>query len=173
MRLHAVVLLLACGLPTRAPAAAQERHQVTLEASVFRGTLGYAARAGRALHLGGELGFGFPQTDLTLMPSAAGGEEPRLREYLHGALFLRHRVARALAYDAGVRAAVVDLWPCRASDCWPTSFLGGYLQPMLGGRRISVGPRLVAGWVGESRTGGGSTFTAGIAPVNVRLTLGW
>ncbi len=155
------------------PVSSQSRHELTLDASAFRGTIGYAGAVAPAVLLGGELGFGFPQTDWTLSPAAGDRGEPELREYLHGALFVRQRLDRLIAYDAGVRAAVVDLWPCRASDCWPGGFLGAYVQPMLGGRRVAVGPRLLAGWVWESANGRGPTFTAAIAPLNVRLTLGW
>ncbi len=166
-------LVLAGLLLLPSPGSSQRRNELTVDASVFRGTIGYARAVAPAVAIGGELGFGFPQIDWTLSPSAGDRGEPELREYLHGAVFVRHRLDRLIAYDVGVRAAVVDLWPCRASDCWPTGFLGGYLQPMIGGRRLAVGPRFVAGWALDSENGRGPAFTAAIAPVNVRLTLGW
>jgi len=149
---------------------AQERHQFTLEASVFRGTLGYARAVSPAVHVGGEVGFGFPQIDYTLSP--AGGGDPSFEEYLHVALFVRQRLHTRVSYDVGVRAAMADLWSCTVSDCLPAPFLGGYVQPMFGGRRFSIGPRIVAGWTAEAEDRGNSTFTIAVAPLNVRLTLG-
>lgn len=173
MRSSLPPLLLLSGLLLASPLSAQGRQELTLEASVFKGTVGYARAVAPGVRVGGELGFGFPQMDQTLTPSAGRSGDPDLREYLHGAVFVRQRLTRAVTYDAGVRASVVDLWPCTASDCWPTGFLGGFLQPMIGGRRLSVGPRLVAGWAWESENGRRPTFTAAIAPVNVRFTFDW
>ena len=152
---------------------AQERHQFTVDAGVLRGTIRYAHAVAPAVHVGSELGFGFPQIDYTVVPSEVrwhGGAS--FEEYLHTSVFLRHRVQDWLAYDAGLRASIVDLWACTASDCLPATFVGAYVQPMFGGRRWSLGPRLVAGWTAESEDGGDSTFTISVAPLNVRLTLG-
>lgn len=154
-------------------AHAQKRQQFTLEASVFRGTVGYARAFAPAVHVGGEVGFGFPQIDYTLSPSRDPlTGDPSFEEYLHVALFVRQRLHARIWYDIGVRASMVDLWSCTVSDCWPAPFLGGYVQPMFGGRRLSIGPRIVAGWTAEAEHRGGSTFTIAVAPLNVRLMLG-
>lgn len=172
MRSLGVSLLLAI-LLSPSLARAQERHQFTLEASIFRGTAGYVRAVAPHLHMGGEIGFGFPQIDYTVTPSEVRWSgAPSFEEFLHASLFLRHRLHDRLSYDAGVRASLVDLWPCTASDCWPATFLGTYLQPMIGGRRWSLGPRIVAGWTAESEDGGDPTFTISVALLNVRLTLG-
>jgi hypothetical protein len=85
---------------------------------------------------------------------------------------MRQRVHTRISYDIGVRASIADLWGCTVSDCWPAPFVGGYVQPMFGGRRFSIGPRIVAGWINEAEHRGGSSFTTALAPLNVRLTLG-
>ena len=152
---------------------AQERHQLTVDASVFRGTFGYAHALAPAVHVGGEFGFGFPQIGSTVVPSEVRWHgEASFEEYLHTSVFLRHRVQDRLAYDAGLRASIVDLWACTASDCLPATLIGAYVQPMFGGRRWSLGPRIVAGWTAESEDGGDPTVTISVAPLNVRLTLG-
>lgn len=154
-------------------AHAQERQQFTLEASVIRGALGYARAVATDVHVGGEVGFGFPQIDYTLSPAKDPlTGDPSFEEYLHVALFLRQRLHTRISYDIGARASMVDLWSCEVSDCWPTPFVGAYVQPMFGGRRLSIGPRILAGWTNEAEARSGSTFTIAVAPLNVRLTLG-
>jgi hypothetical protein len=105
---------------SRAMPAAAQRNEVTVEASVLRGTVGYARALGPRTLLGGEVGFGFPQIDRTLSPATRADGSPD-------------------------------------------------------GRRIKVGARLTAGWIGESEAGGprSSSFTAGLNPFIIRATLPW
>lgn len=157
------------------PARAQNR-EVTLEASVLRGALGYARHVSPTTLLGVELGLGFPQFDRTLEPP---GDEatgtPDFEEFLHLAALVRVRPASSLEIDTGLRASIADLWECTASDCWPAVFGGAYVQPMVGGRRLKVGARVTAGWIAEGMEGGpdSSTFVVGLNPFIVRLTLPW
>jgi hypothetical protein len=158
-----------------APAQAQG-NEVTIEASVLRGAIGYARRASPTTLLGVEVGFGFPQIDQTLTPTEEDPEgEPEFEEYLHLALLARFRPTARFEVDAGVRGSVADLWACTASDCWPALFGGAYIQPMFGGSRFKVGARVMAGWIAESMEGGPdeSTFVIGLAPLLVRLTIPW
>jgi hypothetical protein len=154
-------------------AHAQDERQITVEASVFRGTVGYARAVSRVVLVGAEAGFGFPQIDRTLHPTEERWYgEARFSEFLHVGGYLRHQVAARWSYDVGARAGFVDLWSCVASDCWPGTFVGAYVQPMFGNGRWSVGPRVTTGWVAEAQDGGDKTFVVSLAPLNVRLTLG-
>ena len=162
-------------LLSASPGLAQRSNQLTVEASVFRGALGYARQVAPALHAGVELGFGFPQIDRTLHPDSVGDLEPEFEEYLHVALLLRARPSSHFEVDLGVRGSVADVWPCRVSDCWPAGFLGGYVQPMVGWRRFKVGTRLLAGWIAEHppERESGSTRVLALNPLIARLTLDW
>jgi hypothetical protein len=155
------------------PAHAQP-NEVTIEASVLRGTVGYAWRTSPRTLLGIDVGFGFPQIDQTLEPTDADDDgDPDFEEYLHIALFARLKPSRLLEIDAGLRGSVADLWACTASDCWPALFGGAYLQPVVGVSRFKVGARLTAGWIAESMEDSPdtSTFLIGVAPLLVRLTI--
>jgi hypothetical protein len=159
-------------LITVSPVSAQ-RSEMTLEASVFSGTLGYAWHIVPRLLVGIEAGLGIPQMNLALHPQSdpvAG--EPYFGELLHIGVMVRTKAGDRFEIDAGARGAVADLWPCQASDCWPELFYGGYVQPMIGWRRIKFGARLSAGWVteGEDGTSQGTTFAVGLAPLLVRFT---
>lgn len=89
MRVQVLTLAAAIGLTGVSGAAgrahAQDRaSEITIEASILRGTLGYArAIAGQTL-IGLEAGFGFPELDRTLIPEQdeeTGG--PQFVEILH------------------------------------------------------------------------------------------
>ena len=67
--------------------------------------------------------------------------------------------------DVGARAAIADLEPLL-----PT-LLGAYVQPMVGSRHVSVGPRLVAGWLQPGD--GDGYFALLFVPLSLRLTLDW
>lgn len=154
------------------PALAQER-EVTIDLTFFRGVVGYAREFRPGTLAGGELGIGVPYIDLTLAPPGEGGEKkPDFGELLHAGVFVRRRVSPRFDVDAGVRASLGGVWPCRVSDCWPSPFMGAYVQPVVAWRRIRFGARLTAGWIGESWEGGsaGSTFVVGLSPFMVRLT---
>ena len=134
-------------------AQAQQRNQTTVEASIMRGALGYARQVDARLYAGVEIGFGFPQLDRTLVPEQNESGEPDFREYLHLGVVLRAVPSAHFEIDVGVRGSFADFWPCGASDCWPSPFIGGYVQPMVGWRRLKFGPRLTAGWVSEVEPG--------------------
>jgi hypothetical protein len=163
------------GAALAAPAHAQQ-NEVTIEASVIRGAVGYARRVSPTTLVGVEAGFGFPQIDRTLTPTNDDPEgEPDFEEYLHAAVFVRVKPTHRFEVDAGLRGSVADLWACTASDCWPAVFGGAYVQPMIGGSRIKVGARLTAGWIADSEERGpdSSTFVVGLNPFILRLTLPW
>lgn len=169
-------------LLTAAPLSAQ-RNQVTIDASIFRGTVGYARTFRPQLSAGLEIGFGFPQIDRTLSPDDEVGPDGHtgpdgwadFEEYLHIATFIRFAPAPSLEIDAGVRAAIADLWSCGVSDCWPAPFTGAYVQPMVGWQRVKFGPRLTVGWIDEGppeRREQGTNVVA-LSPLNVRFTIPW
>jgi hypothetical protein len=146
--------------------------ELTVEASVLRGAVGYAWQTAPRLLWGIEAGFGFPQIDQTLTPVDPDDGDPDFEEYLHAALFTRLRPSPRFEIDAGVRGSLGDLWSCTASDCWPAPFGGAYIQPMVGGTRFKVGVRLTAGWIGETEgSSDSSTFLVALAPLIVRLTM--
>lgn len=160
---------------TPAVGVAQSR-ELTVEARLLGGAVGYARSVAERTLLGVELGAGLPKLDLTVHPgsdSAPGNVE--FEEYLHLAVFFRLRPSPRTDVDAGVRAGVADLYECTASDCWPASSVGAYVQPMWGGGRFKVGARVVAALVGESPEGEpeSSTFALGISPLLVRLSIPW
>jgi hypothetical protein len=157
------------------PVAAQ-RQEVTLEASVLRGAVGYARHTAPRTLIGIEIGFGFPQIDRTLTPRKDDETgEPDFEEYLHIGLFVRHRIGSRFDVDTGLRGSIADLWSCSSSDCWPALFGGAYIQPMLGWDRVKLGMRLTAGWIGEVQEGtsGSNSFVASLNPLIVRATLPW
>lgn len=112
-----------------------------------------------------------PQTGLTLVPDPDGPGQPDLDEVVHAAVFVRLRPADRWEVDVGVRGGLADVWPCPASDCYPALFGGGYVQAMAGWERFKLGPRLSAGWVGETReSSDGETFFLALYPLVARLT---
>ena len=153
------------------PMAAQEQH-VTIDASVLRGTVGYARQAGAKAYVGLEIGFGFPQLDRTLRPAEDSTGGPDFEEYLHVGAFVRLVPSDRFEVDLGVRGSVADLWECTVSDCWPATFAGMYVQPMIGWSRIKFGPRLTAGWIREGKTDvDGTTGVIAVNPFTARLTI--
>lgn len=167
------LLTTAAALIVVSPVSAQ-RNEMTLEASVFSGTFGYAWSSTPRVLVGIEAGFGIPQMNLTLhLQQNPVAGRPDFGELLHIGMLLRTKLSDRLEIDAGARGAVADLWSCQASDCWPELFYGGYVQPMIGWHRIKLGARLTAGWVteGEDGTSQGRTFAVGLAPLLVRVTL--
>ena len=161
------------------PLAAQ-RNEVTLEASVVRGALGYARHQSSNVLLGIEIGFGFPQLDQTLSPDQGQNDEgPDFEEYLHIAPFVRFKSGEHFEIDAGLRASIADLYPCGASDCLPVIFGGAYVQPMIGWRRIKLGARLTGGVIAEGppdtrlSQGDESTGILSLSPFLVRATFPW
>lgn len=168
--LTALTLLLLVSSPLPA-----QRNQVTVEASVLRGTLGYARRLAPSAYAGVEAGFGFPQLDRTLRPAESSEFDPDFQEYLHLGVFVRYAPSPHLEVDTGMRGSIADMWECGASDCWPNAFAGVYLQPMVGWRRLKFGPRLVAGSLSEKPPGQGGGWTTVVAlnPLTARLTIPW
>jgi hypothetical protein len=175
MRMNYRILMAVCLLAIATPAAAQ-RNQVTIDASVIRGTVGYARAIKPKTYAGIEIGFGFPQIDRTFSPSPDSTGSPDFEEYLHVGVFVRVAPSANFEVDAGIRAAIADLWSCGASDCWPAPFVGAYVQPMAGWQKFKVGPRLVAGWINETEAGlnnEGGTGVVALNPFTARLTLPW
>ena len=131
---------------------------------------GYARGVSPGILLGVQLGI-LPQPGPTLIPDPDGEGQPDLDEVVHAAVFVRIRPARRWEVDVGVRGGLADLWLCPASDCLPAWFGGGYVQAMAGWERLKLGPRLSAGWVGETRgSSSGETFVLALHPLVVRWT---
>lgn len=131
---------------------------------------GYARSVSPGVLLGVQIGI-LPQPELTLVPDPEDEGQPELDEVIHAAIFVRVRPAPRWEVDVGVRGGLADLWICPASDCLPAWFGAGYVQAMVGWERLKLGPRLSAGWVGETwESSGGETFVLALHPVVVRWT---
>jgi hypothetical protein len=165
-----VAMLIALGLAAATPAVAQHS-EWTVDATLFRGTVGYAQQVAPQRLIGVEVGIGIPETSHTLTPSHDQPGFPDYSEFLHLGGYVRSAVSERFDVDTGLRVSIADLWVCPASDCGPNLFGGVYIQPMFGWARIKFGGHLIAGWVSETReNSGGSTFIAAITPVIVRVT---
>ncbi len=158
-----------------AQASFAQRNELTLEASFVRGALGYARAVRPGLRAGFELGFGFPQLDRTFVPEQDSLGSPDFEEYLHIGAFLRIAPSAHVEVDVGMRASIADLYPCGGSDCWPAGFLGIYVQPMVGWRRLKLGVRFVGGRIFEADVGDpdGSSGVVAMNPLIARYTLPW
>lgn len=131
---------------------------------------GYARGVWPGVLLGVQVGI-LPQPGLTLVPDPDSEGQPDLDEVVQAAVFLRMRPGPHWEVDLGVRGGLADLWICPASDCYPVWSAGGYVQAMAGWERLKLGPRLQAGWVGETRgSSGGETFVLALHPLVVRWT---
>lgn len=165
-----VGMLIAVSLAVASPALAQG-NQWTVDASLYRGTAGYAHQLTTRALVGIEVGIGIPETNHTLTPAHDQPGFPDFSEFLHLGVFVRSPVSQRFDLDTGVRVSVANLWVCPASDCWPTLFSGAYVQPMFGWKRVKFGGHLIAGWIDGSReSSAGSTFLIAINPLIVRVT---
>ncbi len=149
-----------------APVSAQE---LTIDATPVAGSIGWTAGSGWGI----EIGAGPEQIRETLSPGSAATGDPDFNEYAHVALFRRVKPSARFEVDAGVRAGFAELFTCTASDCWPSRFLGAYVQPMVGWRRVKFGVRLTSGWIHEREEGqpAGWTGVVAMTPLLVRYTI--
>ena len=148
--------------PTRA--AAQTRNHLAIEATPFHGTLSYARGPESDVRAGIEVGFGFPQIDVTLAP---GRHE--FTQIAHVGVFGRFAAAKALQLDLGVRAGFSDVRDLGADD-FPDPYAAATSALVYGKGRFTVGARLSAGYAFPY--GDPITFVAGVSPI-VRYTLSW
>lgn len=180
--------LLLAALVVAAPAAAQQRRQpdtvLSLEVDWLGGSVNYARARGPGAYWGGEAGVGggfvnrmllsgrhFSHEDGPSYESRDGYEDKELIELVHLALFRRGVVSERWSWDVGARASVLFHYDTSDDDPAFPTFLGGYANLMVGGRRVKVGPRLLVGVFAEA--GGAREFGVYLVPLAGRISFGW
>lgn len=153
-----------CGGTLPAPAAAQTRNHFAIEATPIHGTLSYLRGPASDVRAGFELGFGFPQLDVTLAPNGRD-----FVQIAHVGVFSRFAAAKAIQVDLGVRAGFSDVEGLGADD-FPDPYAAVSSALVYGKGRFSFGARVSAGYAFPF--GDPTTFVAGVTPI-VRYTLSW
>lgn len=172
-----------------APLAAQTastpapfRRQVTLDATVLGGSLAYARRVSDRRLVGGGIGLGgdvvgymllagrhFSQSSGLSYEEKDGFGDKLLFEMLHITAFIRHEMGGRWDFDTGARAS----WFLHhdSSDDDPSGgvFLGGFAGAYREIGPLRFGPRLLVGAFTEGRP----EFGIFIAPITIRLNVGW
>src|SRR4051812_40454442 len=90
---------------------AQTRNQLAVEATPIHGTISYARGPATDVRAGFEVGFGFPQIDISLAPN--GHEFVQIAPV--GA-FARFAAAKSVQLDLGLRAGFSDIRDLGADD---------------------------------------------------------
>lgn len=165
MRLLLAALLL--WAPLASARAQSPRREVTVDASFLGGAVGYAVPRG-GHHLGIQVGL---SGDFLARMLAGGehftGDGDEVIELAHVAAFVRRSYGTRASIDWGVRVAPFVHGNDLDDDVGLGLFGGVYAQPMFGGRRFKVGPRVMAGVFSE---GSATTeFGVQLAPLTGRL----
>jgi hypothetical protein len=156
-----VLIAALCAGTLSIPAAAQTRNQLAIEATPIHGTLSYARGPATDVRAGFEVGFGFPQIDLSLAP-----KEHDFVQIAHVGVFGRFAPAKAMQLDLGVRAGFSDVSELGADD-FPDPYAAVTSAIVLGRGRFTFGARVSAGYAFPY--GDPATFVAGVSPI-VRYT---
>jgi len=181
-----LVPLLGLALAVR-PVSAQLRQPDTvlsLDADVLGGALSYARARGPGRYWGVEAGVGDAFLHGVLLsgrssahedgPSAearGGFVDKELFEILHAGIFRRWVPSDRMSADVGVRASVFVRDGAAGNDPGLPLFAGVYANAMVGGRRLKVGPRLLAGIFSEGPTA--RAFGIYLVPLSARFGFGW
>jgi hypothetical protein len=182
-----VALFLALLAPGPPPASAQRRQPDTtlsLDLDVLGGTVGYARARGPGRYWGLEAGVGgafvnrmllagrhFAHEDGPSYEPRDGSVDKELVEILHAGVFRRWVRSPRVSADVGARASMFVHYDSSDDDVALPIFVGLYANAMVGGRRLRVGPRILAGMFSE----GGSTREFGLylVPLSARFSFGW
>jgi hypothetical protein len=149
-RQHTVMLALCALLLSTAGVSAQTPdRELALDFRPFAGALSIAWRTSDAWSIGLALGGGIDELDRTLVPDTDDPDYHAFEQYLHAAVFARHKPSQRIDLDVGLRGGFADVRTCGASDCWPGLYAGAYAGAFWGGRRWKLGPRLLVGRVYE------------------------
>lgn len=166
--LLAAGVLLGAALPATAVAQARaDRNVVRLDASYLAGSLSYARRASDKVFVGGGFGLGVDIVRAPLVPDRLDRDDFSYAELVHLAGFSSFVPSTAFRADAGVRAAVILFGE---SDFSGFVFVGPYVAPAVGFRRVKVGSRAQIGLVAYNRVRGLGIF---VQPIFVSLALPW
>jgi hypothetical protein len=113
----------------------------------------------------------FSHEDGPSYESRDGYEDKELTELVHLALFRRGVASERWSWDVGARASVLFHYDTSDDDPAFPTFLGGYANLLVGGRRVRVGPRLLVGVFAEA--GGAREFGVYLVPLAGRISFGW
>lgn len=168
--------------PTAAQPAppAQHRNQVTLDATILGGSLGYARRTSGRRLVGGGIGVGgdfvgymllagrhFAESSGPAYETRDGFTDKLLFEMLHLNAFVRHETTGRWTFDTGARASLFFHGDSSDDDLGAGIFLGGYAGAFYDVGPLSLGPRLLVGGFSEGRP----EFGIFVAPITIRLSL--
>jgi hypothetical protein len=150
-------------LPPAAPAQAR-RGEFTLDVHWVGLSAGVAGAVQPKTLLGVEAGLGgdalnamlwsgrhFSQSGFLAYETRDQYDGERLWEVLHISLLMRKRVSPTFQYDVGFRLAAFAHWDDSDDEPGGASFAGVYLNPMYGGSRFKVGPKILVGFFSEGR----------------------
>ena len=135
------------------------RHQIVIHGDLLAGSLSYARFVGDRWLVGGGAGIGF--SILTL--SAVGGDhfsEGRMIELVPVFLFVRYQSGGAFQMDVGIRRSATA--HAAFGSFGGATFIGGYVAPFIGDRRVKIGFRVLAGRFSETQIP--TEFGATISP---------
>jgi hypothetical protein len=141
----AMVLCLLLALPPALAAQAPGDGRVLrLEASYLAGGVAYTGRVGGAWHAGSGLGGGVDILRVLSGREHFLGSSDAFAEYVQFSAFASWVPSTHLRTDLGLRASVILYGDAEPSG---TPFVGSYLAPAVGWRRVKVGSRLQAGLI--------------------------
>jgi hypothetical protein len=160
----ALWLLLALPVATSAQAPGDGR-LIRLEASVLAGGVSYSVPVAGAWRVGGGLGAGVDGLRVVSGRAIFLGRDNAFSEIAQLSGFASWVPSGHLRADLGLRASVISFGDAEFSG---THFVGTFIAPAAGLRRVKVGSRLQAGWV---RAGGVDRVAVFFKPVVVSLSL--
>jgi hypothetical protein len=155
-------------LPDRAAAQAPgDANAVRLDASYIAGAATYARRVSDDWWLGAGLGAGIDMVRALQSPVRARQHDIGYAEIIHMAGFASWVPSSALRVDLGMRTSAVLYGD---SDFSGGVFLGPYITPAVGVRRIKLAPRLQAGYFWIQRESGMALL---VQPFVVNVIFPW
>jgi hypothetical protein len=164
----ATLLLLASLADPASTQAPGDPRAVRLEASWLAGSVTYSTRLADGWFAGGGLGGGIDALRLVSDRDLfLGRTDQDYTELAHLVGFASWTPSPHFRTDFGLRASVIIYGD---ADFSGTHFIGPYVAPAVGWRRLKAGPRLQAGLV---RAGGVDGVAVFFKPIVVSLTLPW
>jgi hypothetical protein len=146
--------------------APTDRRAIRLEASDLSGAVSYSARVAGAWFVGGGLGGGVDALRIVSGEDMfLGRAEDSYSEIAQLSAFASWTPSSYFRTDLGLRASVIIYGDAEFSG---THFIGPYVAPAVGSRRIKIGPRLQAGLI---RAGGVDGVAVFVKPLVVSVTL--
>ena len=152
-----------------------------LELEWMGASVGYARPLGPRRYWGVEAGLGGSFWGRMLLAgdrfshrregAGGGAGDTRLTELVHMAVLRRWVPSPWVTWDVGLRASLLyNSGPFDDDPAFP-SFIGAHSALLAGGRRVQVGPRLMAGLFADGS--GAREMGLYLAPFVARITVGW